>query len=386
MVFLFWIFLIFCIYAYLGYPLLVILFSIVRYRPVKKDLNFTPTLSVIVPAYNEESVIVTKLENILDQDYPSQKVEVIVASDGSDDSTHHLVEEFSHKHPQVKLLPLPRQGKAFALNAAAEAAGNDVLVFTDANAILEKQALRHLVAPFVDHAVGGVAGNQAYNQDHAAGGAGRGEILYWRYDTWLKQKETEIGNAISADGSLYALRRHLYVPIKDPAGTDDFQVSTRVVVQGYRLVFEPQALVYEDTTGSDQREFRRKARIVNRGLRSLFGLGSFLWPWNGGLYAFQLISHKLLRRLVPLVLPFLLLVNTLIIDRGWFYLLAFLGQIFLYLFGTLGFLLRSTRLAKFPAVYVPYYFLQINAASLLGILWLLRGESISIWQPQRTAG
>jgi cellulose synthase/poly-beta-1,6-N-acetylglucosamine synthase-like glycosyltransferase len=341
---------------------------------------------VIVPAYNEEEVILAKLDNILGQDYPLEKIEILVASDGSDDGTHQLVEKYAQRHPQVKLLALPRQGKAFALNAAADAAKNDVLVLTDANAMLENDTLRYLTAPFADQAVGGVAGNQAYNQDSQTGGAGRGEILYWSYDTWLKQKETMIGSAISADGALYALRRHLYVPIKDPAGTDDFQVSTRVVVGGYRLVFEPNALVSEDTTGSDQREFRRKARIINRGLRSLFGLGSFLWPWNGGLYAVQMISHKLLRRVVPLVLPFLLISNALIINRGWFNMLVFIGQVLLYLFGLLGFLLRKTRLAKFPVVYVPYYFLQINTASLLGIIWLLRGESISIWQPQRTAG
>lgn len=382
---LFWILFGIMIYAYLGYPMLIGLLSLFKHQPVRKDLEYTPTLSIVVPAYNEEDVIGAKLDNLLAQDYPPMKVEIIVASDGSDDGTNRIVEEYSAEHDQIRLLALPRQGKAWALNAAVHQASNDILVFTDANAILNKESLRHLAAPFADQTVGGVAGNQRYNRGRQTGSAGRGEILYWAYDTWLKNKETRVGSAISADGALYALRRHLYVPIQDPAGTDDFQISTRVVVAGYRLVFEPEALAFEDTTGSDRREFRRKARIVNRGLRSLFTLGKFLWPWNGGVYAVQLLSHKLLRRFVPLVFPLLLVINVYLLRQSWVYLVMLIAQLAVYILGLIGFLLRETRLAKFPLIFAPFYFLQINAASLVGIYWLLRGESISFWQPQRTA-
>ena len=192
-----------------------------------------------------------------------------------------------------------------------------------------------------------------------------------------------MGNAVSADGALYAIRRQLYVPITDPTVTDDFAISTRVVVQGYRLIYEPKATVTEATTGSSKREFRRKARIINRGLRSLFGLGSFLYPWQGGFYAIQLISHKLLRRLVPFVLPLILIINILLWFKNSIYRLMLLAQIVVYGLGVVGFLLRDTKFSKIPPIYIPYYFCQANVAALLGVIWLLQGQRIALWKPQR---
>ena len=383
LVWLFWGLVTFCVYAYIGYPLLLFILSLVRRRTREPDARFTSALSIIVPAHNEAAVIGAKLGNLLGQDYPAERLEIIVASDGSDDETEGIVTRVSQHDPRVKLLGLPRRGKAHALNTAVDSAGGEVLVFSDANAMLEPGALRYLARHFADPGVGGVAGGLRYVRGNDTGGAGLGEMLYWRYDQWLKQMETKVGNAISADGALYAIRRDLYVPIADPSATDDFAISSRVVVQGYRLIYEPHAMVSESTAGSSGREFLRKVRIVNRGLRSLFGLGGFLFPWRGGFYAVQLISHKLLRRLVPFVLLLLLVINVVLWPLGVLYRVALAAQVVVYGLGLLGFLLRNTRWGRIWFVYVPYYFCQANLAAALGWMWLLRGQRIAVWQPQR---
>jgi len=379
----FWALIIFSAYAYVGYPFLLLIASIFHQKPVKKDEQFIPTITFIVAAYNEENVVHEKIENLIAQHYDAQKVEIIIASDGSSDSTNAIVRKYSEKDTRVKLLDLPRLGKANALNKAAEKAEGEILIFTDANAMLDPDAALFLVVNFADEEVGCVAGNQHYSRGAKTSGASLGEVLYWRYDRWIKNLETRVGNAISADGALYAIRRKLFVPIADPSATDDFSISTRVVPQGYRLVYEPKASVVEATAGSSTREFKRKARIINRGLRSLFGLGKFLYPWNGGFYSVQLISHKLLRRLVPLILPFILLVNIALWPAHIFYRIVLIGQVAIYSLGLMGFLFRNTSLGRKRLFYIPYYFFQANAAAILGFYWFIKGQRISIWSPQR---
>ncbi len=380
---LFWLLVFICVYAYFGYPIILILASFFRHKLVNKDEQFTPSITFIVAAYNEENVIEKKLDNLISQYYDAAKIEIIIASDGSTDSTEKIVLTRGGKDRRIKLLVLPRLGKANALNRAFEASTGDILVFTDANAMLDSNATRFLAANFADSEVGCVAGNQHYSRSETTSGSSLGEILYWRYDRWIKYLETMVGNAVSADGALYAVRRKLFVPINDPAATDDFSISTRVVPQGYRLVYEARAEVVEATTGNSTREFKRKARIINRGLRSLFGLGKYLLPWIGGFYSIQLISHKLLRRFVPAILPFLLFLNVLIFSINRFYLFSLVLQLFVYVMGFLGFALRNTAWGKMYFLYIPYYFCQANVAGLLGLFWFIRGQQITNWSPQR---
>ena len=383
LVVLFWVLVGFCIYTYAGYPLLLLFLSLFRKRGIHRDEGHTPTLSIIVPAYNEEAVIVQKLDNLMAQEYPADHLQVLVASDGSTDATEQLVAEQAAGDPRITLLALPRKGKATALNTAVTRAEGEVLVFTDATAILAPCALRNVARDFADPSVGGICGNHLYNETALDSGASRGEMLYWHYDKVLKQLETRVGNAISAVGSFYAIRRRLYVPISDPAASDDFFISTRVVVQGSRLVFEPTAIVYEDTVGSASKEFYRKARIVSRGLRGLFGLGSFLLPWKGGIYAVQVISHKLLRHLVPFVLPLLPLVTALILRYGWFYQAVLTLQLAFCGLAVVGYLLRARKAGQHKLFYVPYYFVQANLAAVLGWLYFVRNQHITVWQPER---
>jgi len=369
------------VYVYAGYP--VVLWAgakLVRRAPRKAPV--TPSLSVVIAAHNEERQIAAKLDNTLALDYPRELVEVLVASDGSTDATEEIVARYAARG--VRLLPLARCGKMRALNQAVARAPGEVVVFTDANAMLEPRALRELVAPFADPAVGGVCGNQKYGRGGAGDSAGAGENLYWTYDKYLKHLETQLGSTVAADGSIYALRRELYVQIEDGAQADDFAVSARVVTEGRRrLVYEPAAVSYEPPPAKSDLEFRRKVRVANHCMRAILNLEGALNPFRTGLYAFEMWSHKVLRYAVPLFALAALAANALLAGRSTLYLLLFAGQVLFYALALAGYALRRTRWGRSKPLYAPFYFCLANAAALVGVLSLLRGERITVWQPQR---
>jgi len=240
----------------------VIIVAALRNRQVHTGA-MTPRVSLIIPVWNEEHTITAKLDNSLALDYPSQALEIIVASDGSSDNTEAIVERYESRG--VRLLRYPRRGKIHALKDAVRAASGEILVFSDANSMYQNDALRKLMRNFADPEVGGVCGNQIYLKSTNTEASSRGESLYWSYDKWLKQKESLTGSIVSAHGALYAIRRTLYKPPRSAAVTDDFAISTAVVEQGYRLVFEREAIAYEEPTSTAGLEFRRKVRIMTRG-------------------------------------------------------------------------------------------------------------------------
>jgi cellulose synthase/poly-beta-1,6-N-acetylglucosamine synthase-like glycosyltransferase len=369
-----------CFYIYFGYPLLLAVIAAVRRREVRQQA-ITPSISVIIAAHNEEKIISEKLENTLGLDYPKDRLDIIVVSDGSTDRTEPMVTQYEEQG--VRLLSLARCGKMQALNRGVASATGEILVFTDANAILEASALRQLAANFSDPEVGGVCGNQKYRQKQSGDCAGQGENLYWTYDKFIKRLESQVGSTIGADGSIYAIRRNLFIPIDDPAQADDFAVSARVVTQGYRLVFEPAAVSYEEPPASSEREFWRKVRVTNHSLRSLLDLSEALNPWRTGFYALELLSHKVLRYLVPLFLLMAFLANVILARASDFYQFLLLGQMLFYGSALMGYKLRHQSWGRIKFFYVPLYFCLANTAALLGILSLLKGERITLWQPQR---
>src|SRR5690606_37094206 len=228
-------------YTYVLFPAILFVRGLLWRKPYRAE-DITPSVSMIIAAYNEAASIGEKLENVLTLDYPRDCLEVIVASDGSTDDTESIVARYADRG--VKLLALPRQGKAGALNTAVASARGEVLVFSDANSAYAPDAIRQLVRPFADPDVGGVAGNQVYlSQKRGADGAaqtGDGERTYWGFDRLLKQIQSEAGNTISATGAIYAIRRSLFPGVPEGV-TDDFATSTAVIAQGYRLVFAPGA-------------------------------------------------------------------------------------------------------------------------------------------------
>lgn len=376
---LFWTSLAVVVYVYAVFPVIVLVRAKLRKRPYSQR-DITPSASLIIVAHNESQGIAARLENLLSLDYPRDKVELIVASDGSADATETIVAEYAPRG--IRLLAFPRQGKIAALNAAVAQTQGEVLVFSDANSRFVRDALRALVRPLADPTVGGVVGDQRYAGPKA--GSSVGEHRYWDFDRKLKQWQSEAGNVVSATGAIYAIRRRLFQPLP-PGVTDDFTISTGVIAQGYRLVFCPGAVAYEPA-GNGRDEFWRKVRIANRGLRAVCLRRALLDPRRTGFYALDLLSHKLLRRLT--IYPLLLVLGTsaALAGRGPIYAALLLTQLAFYGCAALGFALQNRRVGQARVLALPCYFCLVNAACLWASLQLLCGYRIDRWVPQRPEG
>lgn len=372
---LFWSAVAFVVYTYTLFPALVFLRGLIFRKPYV-SAEITPRVSLLIAAHNEEKSIGAKLDNVLALDYPADCLEIIIASDGSDDGTSAVVQQYAQRG--VRFLDLPRLGKAPVLNAAAATANGKILVFSDANSMFAPDAIRALVRPFADPRVGGVAGNQRYLRQGSDGG----ERSYWRFDRRLKQFQSQAGNAISATGAIYAIRRRLFRPI--PGGvTDDFFTSTGVVDQGYRLVFAPDAVAYEPVAPSSGREFERKVRVITRGLQAVVLRRALLNPFRHGFYALQLFSHKVLRRLVVFPLLLLAILSPLLWARGLIYKLSTVAQLAFYGLAASHVLLKKTRPGQLKIFTLPFYFCMVNTACIVAVANLLRGRRIERWEPRR---
>lgn len=363
-------------WTYIGFPLAVIARARITPRPAQ-NADMTPSLSILIAAHNEVAVISDRLQNIGSTDYPRDRIEIIVASDGSDDGTSDVVAERAAQDPSIRLLKLPRAGKPAALNAAAAVARGELLVFTDANSQFAADALRVLVRAFADRSVGCVAGDQVYTHD----GDGTGERGYWALDRWLKKAESTAGSAVSATGAIYAIRRHLYADIPDGV-TDDFAISTGVVLRGYRLIFAPGAVAYERVVAGHAEQYARRVRIATGGFHALALRRALLNPFRFGFYAIELLSHKLLRRLIGLPLVGLLAAS-ITLRRRPPYAVAAATQSLFYSVALAGVLTTRTRLGRLRILNLPAFFCMSHIASLHGLLNLIRGARISTWSSIR---
>jgi cellulose synthase/poly-beta-1,6-N-acetylglucosamine synthase-like glycosyltransferase len=365
-------------YTYVGFPALVLVRGSLRPRP-HRSAPITPSVSIVVAARNEVEVIATKVDNLLALDYPVERLEVIVASDGSGDGT--VAAARARGDVRVRVLDLPRLGKAGALNAAVRQAHGEVLVFTDANSMLAHDALRALVAPFADGDVGGVAGDQRYVAEDAEAAVARGERGYWDFDRALKQAESRGGNVVSATGAIYALRRALFRPVPNGV-TDDFAVSTAVICQGRRLVFARDAVAYEPVTPSAEVEFARKVRVMTRGLNGVLLRRELLDPRRHGFYALQLFSHKVLRRLMAVPLLVMAATGARLARRGPLYRLMAAAEGAVLGLGATGLMLER-RAPAGRVLSLPAYFCLVNLASLQAALNVARRRPIDRWEPRR---
>ena len=366
-------------WAYLGYPLAVLLRGFIWRKPYLRE-PITPKVSMIIACHNEDEGIEAKLNNILSLDYPKELLEVIIASDGSTDKTEEIVSRYTND--QIRLLCLPRGGKTPALNAAVAQANGEILLFSDANSMYREDAIRKIVQPFADANVGGVAGNQVYRDAERTGIAADGENSYWNFDRVLKVAQSRSGNAISATGAIYAIRRSLFQQVPEGV-TDDFVTSTRIIAQKKRLVFEPEAICYEPVAGSAKAEFGRKTRVITRGLRGIIEMRELLNPFQYGFYALQLFSHKVLRRLVVFPLIALAILSPLLWGNGWFYQVATVLQGSLYGAAMIGLVMSRFQFKSPRFISVPFYFCMVNAAVVVAVYKIVRGERIAIWSPAR---
>jgi cellulose synthase/poly-beta-1,6-N-acetylglucosamine synthase-like glycosyltransferase len=375
----FWMCLAVCVYVYFGYPALLAVLSALRPRAVREAEIF-PRATFIIPAYNEERNIAAKIENSLAVDYPAEAIEVLVVSNGSTDATNTIVAQWRDK--RVRLIALPEPGKMPALNEGARAATGEILVFTDADFFLDAHSLKEIARKFADPEVGGVCGARGPGMKREGDATGDGEGLYGRWDKWQKVRESRIGSVFAADGLLYAIRKSLYVPVADADQADDIAISSQVVLQGYRLLFEPNATAWEKSVVNAEQEFGRKIRVTNHSVRALLNLGSALF--TRGFYSVELLSHKLVRHFVPLFMIPLLAASILLGRVNAFYAFALIGQAAMYGLATLGALLRNSALGHAKPFAVPYYFCFVNAAALFGILSIFRGRRTRAWSSRAT--
>ena len=373
----FWICLVVCVYVYFGYPAMLYVLSRLRPRPVAED-DFTPRVTFVIAAYNEEKNIGEKIANTLSLDYPAHQLEVLVVSNGSVDRTEEIVRGWTDE--RVKLIALPQPGKMAALNEGVRAATGDILVFTDADFLLDHHTLRLMTSKFADPEVGGVCGARNTERAREGDATAEGEGLYARWDKWQKTLESRIGSVFAADGLLYAIRRELYTPIANVHASDDIWVSTRVPLQGYRLLFEPRATAYELASVQAEQEFGRRIRVTNHSVRALLSLGSHLF--THGFYSLELLSHKLVRHMIPFFLIPLLATSAVLATTHPFYALALAGQLLIYALALIGWLLRGSRIGHAKPFFVPYFFCFVNAAAFFGLLSILKGGKTAAWVPR----
>ncbi|PCM49162.1 glycosyl transferase family 2 [Pseudomonas fluorescens] len=373
--FIFWMCLLLPVYAYLGYPLLLTvlapLFPAWRHSPAPA-LN----ISIVIAAHNEARHIEHKLRTLLAQDYQPATLQIILASDGSTDDTvaraHKVVDS------RITVLDLPRQGKAATLNAGVALATGDILVFTDADNQWSRETLGYLLAPLSDPNVGACAGHMVIPV--TGGGLSVGDSLYRHYEGWLRRVENRTGCMVSADGALLALRRELFQSVPAEVN-DDFFLSTCAPVAFKRIVYVPEAQVIDHGVDEADKQFRRRQRVTVGGLQSLAQRSELLNPLKHGLYSLALISHKLIRRLAPILLLPLLLSNFWLWDDHGFYRLALIAQLFGYAIALAGLLDSQHRL---PKPFRLAAFLLVTLAGMsLGLWQFLRGHRYAQWNPEQ---
>ena len=374
---LFWSSVFLVLYVYAGYPL--VLWMLAR-RPAKPvvEMGHTPVVTLIVSAFNEEDVIADKIENSLLLNYPRENLQILVVSDASDDRTDSIVQSYSDR--SVELVRMPqRGGKTVGLNAAVLRARGSVLVFSDANAMFESDAVQVLVRNFADERVGAVIGESGYR----TGGSNseRSEGLYWRYETWVKALESARGSVVGGDGAIYAVRKSLYRAMPSDA-LSDFVNPLQVVRDGYRCVYDANARSFELASKDFRGEFRRKVRIVNRAWRATMKMREMLNPFRFPEFAPKLISHKLLRWLVPVDLLLIAVSNIALLGVHWIYDVTAMGQLAFYALGAIGWVLGDKL--QLPSVLMaPYYFCLVNVASAKGIVEAWMGQTYTTWSTVR---
>ena len=366
-------------YVYIGYPLLVGILAKLFPQPAGSPDGEEPSVSIIISAYNEAPVLAAKIENSLALEFPAEHLEVIVVSDCSDDGTDEIVRNCAGQGVRL-VRQNQRLGKSAALNYAVPQARGSLLVFSDANALYQPDAIRHLVRHFSDPKVGYVVGNARYYKKSIESASAESEGLYWKLETYLKKKESAFESVVGGDGAIYAIRRELFSPLRS-TDINDFMNPLQIVDRGYRGLFEPAAISYEDTAESFEKEYRRKVRIVSRSFNALRRVPGILNPFRNPRHWFLLISHKLLRWLAPFFL-LIFLTASLFLWRFPLYRAALLLQLVFYAGATAAWLIPATRSVWKP-MSLAYYFCLVNMASLIGCIKCFRGKLSATWTPPR---
>ncbi len=366
------------IYVYLGYPALVFLFGIFRNKGVKEGA-FEPHVTILIAAYNEEECIDNTLRNKLDLDYPKEKLEIIVISDGSTDRTDEIVRRYEGE--RVRLIRQePRGGKTSGLNMAVPEAKGEILVFSDANSIYDRDALIRLVQDFNDPSVGYVTGKMVYTKPDGTT-IGDGCTTYMKYENVLRRLETKLGSVVGVDGGIDAVRKNLYQPMNRDQ-LPDLVIPLKVVEQGYRLVYEPEAILKEASLKSSKDEYRMRIRVSLRALWALSDMRHLLTFTGSKLFAWQLWSHKVLRYMCFILLIGAYFSNLALWPYSSIYKLFFILQNGAYVGAIISPFLEKNG-QKSRVLCILHYFVLLNLAAGHAFIKFLLGHKQITWTPRK---
>jgi cellulose synthase/poly-beta-1,6-N-acetylglucosamine synthase-like glycosyltransferase len=376
----FWLSVVALAYTYAGYAILLLVLGVLRGKPVRRG-EYTPMVTVIIAAYNEERDLAAKLENTLALEYPKSHLEIIVTSDCSQDRTDEIALSYGHRgvllHRQTQ-----RLGKTAAQNAAAEMARGEVLLFSDATTHYQPDVLKVMMPSFRDAQVGCVTGRVIYTSDTDSN-VGHGTRSYWNYEFLLKKNESAINSLIGVCGCMYAVRKSAYVPLYHEA-CSDFVIAPMMVKQGLRAIYEPKAVCMEEPNVQANKELAVRVRIITQTFADLWRNRDMLNPLTRGFYAIQLLSHKVMRYMAPVFLLLILFTSFFLALNSLLYALIFGCQVAFYLAAAISWVFERFGMKSYLLV-IPQYFVLTNLASLLAFIKLLRGERYVRWEPVRGA-
>lgn len=370
------------VYTYAIYPIVLKCF---RGKNFQTDDQYRPKVSVIIAAYNEEKVIEEKVRNLLELDYPKDKLEILIGSDGSDDHTVELAKKAAQGYEIIRVFDLPRGGKVTVLNALIKEATGEILLFSDANTMLDKDAVKNIVKHFADERIGCVSGQLRYRIDATAGEGAKSEGVYWKYENWVKEQETKIGLLSGANGALYAIRGNILNSIRNTVINDDFYVSTYVLQAGYNVVMEKDAVAYEMPNDSFDSQFKRHIRD---GAGHYQALGIFWKMLFGRKGSFVYVSHRVIKWIVPFLMITAFVSNLLLASSAPVYMLLFACQAAVYaaiLIYYAAFVRRNkqTKNKLIKVVSILFYFVSVNISLLIGFFRYISKQQKTMWETQR---
>ena len=381
--FIFWLSVVLLFYIYFGYPLALAALARINPKSLRKDPGFQPQVTILIAAYNEAKDIEATLRNKLAQTYPADKLQILVVSDESDDGTDDIVRSIaSESTVDIQLVrQSPRQGKTAGLNLLVPMARGEILLFSDANSQWGPNTVEQLTANFADPAVGYVTGKMVYvNPDGSM--IGDGCSAYMKYENWMRAKETLLGSVVGVDGGVDAMRRSLHSRLRADQ-LPDFVQPLMVTEQGYRVVYEPEALLKEDALSDSSSEYSMRVRVSLRALWALKDMRALLNPARHGVFAWQLWSHKVLRYYAFVPLATATITALALVTTSWLYLFATIGLVALYGLAAEGY--RRQKSDKYLPTFlaIPCYFMLLNITSAHAALSFARGERKVIWNPRK---
>jgi cellulose synthase/poly-beta-1,6-N-acetylglucosamine synthase-like glycosyltransferase len=367
------------VYVYAGYPFLLGTLSVL-FRRSRKQPGYTPAVTVLIAAYNEEADIGRKVRQTLELRYPKDKFDILVCSDGSTDRTDEIVQEIAKTEPHVRLLRVEgRRGKTNAQNEGVKRCRGEVIVFSDATTVYHPDSLALLACHYEDPRVGAVSGRYKYFDLEGGSPTGLGSIAFWNYENLIKLFQGRIHTLTGCSGCIYSVRKSAYTPLPD-AACSDLVEPLHVVRQGYRVAFEDRALAYEEVTATSKQEFKMRVRVVTRGIRGVLSVPELLNPVKRPWIAFQLLSHKLLRWTVPVLLILIFGASVALIRRPVFQIALTLQLAF---YATALLTLRFPLHKRWKPLGIPLFFCTLNTAALVGLIEILRGNRYTVWETVR---